>query len=156
MEGCKAVVARILVIASKRGIGTAAALARVAGVAPETISRIRTRDTADFNTVARLAAAAGLELALVPARAAPPETNSKSAALGLQFPYDWSNPGMDDETLIGRVIEKNRFTDVARICKHYGLLKVVSTATKLRLSGRTDIQRTFDNIRAGFGLNAAP
>lgn len=54
---------RITAAARSRGL-TRGALARLAGVRPETVSRIASRGTCDFATLERLAAAAGLQLGL--------------------------------------------------------------------------------------------
>jgi hypothetical protein len=48
----------------------------------------------------------------------------KSVKLGLSGAYDWSNPNMRDDVLIGKVLEKHKFEDVARLCFFYGLPKV--------------------------------
>jgi hypothetical protein len=46
---------------------TAAEIAMRAGLAPETLSRMKARKSADFGAVERMAAVVGLELKLVPA-----------------------------------------------------------------------------------------
>jgi hypothetical protein len=48
----------------------------------------------------------------------------KSVKLGLSGAYDWSNPNMRDDVLIGKVLEKHKFEDVARLCFFYGVPKV--------------------------------
>ena len=48
----------------------------------------------------------------------------KSVKIGLSGGYDWSNPNMRDDVLIGKVLEKHRFEDVARLCFYYGVPKV--------------------------------
>ena len=48
----------------------------------------------------------------------------KSVMLGLSGAYDWSNPNMRDDVLIGKVLEKHKFEDVARLCLFYGVPKV--------------------------------
>lgn len=58
-----ATLARIADAAKSQGLSRRA-LARRAGVRPETVSRIASRGTCDFATLERLAAAAGLRLAL--------------------------------------------------------------------------------------------
>jgi transcriptional regulator with XRE-family HTH domain len=55
-------------------------------------------------------------------------TNQTSHKLGLDFPYDWSNPGMPEDTLIAKVLEKARFADVSRIFAHFGHDRVTQTA----------------------------
>lgn len=52
--------------------------------------------------------------------AAPQNTNRKSQALQLSFPYDWSNPSMKDEVLIDSVLERGIFEDIVRIYAAYG------------------------------------
>lgn len=48
---------------------TAAAIAVRAGLAPETISRMKARKSADFGAVERMAAVVGLQLTLMPKQA---------------------------------------------------------------------------------------
>jgi hypothetical protein len=50
---------------------------------------------------------------------------SKSEALSLSFPYDWSNPDVDDETFIYVVLEKTIYTDIVKIMINYGAKKVL-------------------------------
>jgi transcriptional regulator with XRE-family HTH domain len=54
-----------------------------------------------------------------------------SQKLGLDFPYDWSNPGISDTALIGKVLDKARFMDVSKIFAHYGHDRVGSAAADL-------------------------
>ena len=58
-----ATLTRIADAAKSKGLGRGA-LARLAGVRPETVSRIASRGTCDFATLERLAAAVGLRLGL--------------------------------------------------------------------------------------------
>lgn len=66
--------------------------------------------------------------ALIPAwlRTAIEQVNAprKSVKIGLSGAYDWSNPNIRDDVLIGKVIEKHKFEDVARLCFYYGVPKV--------------------------------
>jgi len=66
--------------------------------------------------------------ALIPAwlRTAIQQANAprKSVKIGLSGAYDWSNPNIRDDVLIGKVLEKHRFEDVARLCFYYGVPKV--------------------------------
>ncbi len=48
---------------------TAAAIAVRAGLAPETLSRMKARKSADFGAVERMAAVVGLQITLVPQQA---------------------------------------------------------------------------------------
>jgi len=75
-----------------------------------------------------LASEVNVYAAMIPAwlRTAVQQTNSprKSEKIGLSGAYDWSNPHMKDDVLIGKVLEKYQFEDVARLCFYYGLPKV--------------------------------
>ena len=44
----------------------------------------------------------------------------QSEKLGLDFPYDWSNPAISDAALIGKVLDRARFMDVSKTFAHYG------------------------------------
>lgn len=54
-----------------------------------------------------------------------------SQKLGLDFPYDWSNPAISDTALIGKVLDKARFMDVSKTFAHYGHARVERAATDL-------------------------
>jgi transcriptional regulator with XRE-family HTH domain len=69
--------------------------------------------------------------------------------LQLEFPYNWSNPDMPDDTLIRKVLDKGRFHDLAVICKKYGLAHVRELAAD-QLSSSPSLQRSFANIEQGF------
>ena len=53
---------------------------------------------------------------------------SKSRRLGLSRPYDWSNPNINDDVWIRRVLCQYEFENVARICIHYGWERVARQA----------------------------
>jgi transcriptional regulator with XRE-family HTH domain len=55
----------------------------------------------------------------------------KSEQLGLDFPYDWSNPAISDTALIGAVLSRARFLDVSKIFAHFGMQQVEQVATDL-------------------------
>ncbi len=57
----------------------------------------------------------------------------KSTRLGLDFPYDWSNPAISDEALIGKVLDRARFMDVSKIIAHYGHERVAQVAADLSI-----------------------
>ena len=63
--------------------------------------------------------------ALLPTAARPFEK------LGLDFPYDWSNPAISDTALIGKVLDRARFMDVSKTFAHYGHAQVESVAADL-------------------------
>ena len=54
-----------------------------------------------------------------------------SEKLGLDFPYDWSNPAISDTALIGKVLDRARFMDVSRTFAHYGHAQVEKVALDL-------------------------
>jgi transcriptional regulator with XRE-family HTH domain len=58
----------------------------------------------------------------------------KSKRLGLSFPYDWSNPDIDDAVLIAKVLDKARFTDVSRTIAYFGLNKVEQIAARFGIA----------------------
>lgn len=55
----------------------------------------------------------------------------KSEQLGLDFPYDWSNPAISDRALIGAVLGRARFMDVSKIFAHFGMEQVEQVAADL-------------------------
>jgi transcriptional regulator with XRE-family HTH domain len=57
----------------------------------------------------------------------------KSEQLGLDFPYDWSNPAISDTALIGAVLGRARFMDVSKIFAHYGAPQVEQVAHALAI-----------------------
>ena len=63
-EAFASLLAQILGAASERGI-SAGELARRAGAAPETLSRMKSRGDGDFGLLARLARVAGLRIVAV-------------------------------------------------------------------------------------------
>ena len=60
--------------------------------------------------------------------AAPLQTEPPPHRLGLDFPYDWSNAAMPDETLIAKVLQRARFHDVSKVFAHFGRPKVEQVA----------------------------
>lgn len=54
-----------------------------------------------------------------------------SQELGLDFPYDWSNPGMSEDNFIRSVLTKGRFMDVLRLARHYGVDRIEVVAQEL-------------------------
>ncbi len=44
----------------------------------------------------------------------------------LSMPYDWSNPGMSDETLVISVLRRASFPDLVRVCADFGVASVRS------------------------------
>lgn len=62
-----------------------------------------------------------------------PAPQRPSEQLGLDFPYDWSNPAISDTALIGKVLGRARFMDVSRICAHFGMQRVEQVAAELMI-----------------------
>lgn len=54
----------------------------------------------------------------------------KSESLGLSFPYDWSNPAIDDRVIIDRVVERGIFEDLVKVAARYGLESLQSSAKR--------------------------
>jgi transcriptional regulator with XRE-family HTH domain len=65
---------------------------------------------------------------------ATPAFGLKSERLGLSFPYDWSNPEIDDAVLIAKVLDKARFDDVSRTIAHFGLPEVELVAQRFGIA----------------------
>ena len=74
----------------------------------------------------------------------------KSARLGLDLPYDWSNPAISDAALIGKVLDRARFMDVSRVFAHYGFERVSQVAQDLHIDLTTGVLGTLmPGIRQG-------
>lgn len=118
----------------------------------------RGKPTAELGKVMQALHAAGLELAVVPRRASDstePNLNiSKlSRILNLEFPYDWSNPDMDESTLILLVLEKARFNDVLSVTHHFGIARIVEEAEKRPDLPNPDlINKYLHRIKKGIAL----
>jgi DNA-binding Xre family transcriptional regulator len=112
-------------------------LARRAGVARETVSRLKQRQDADFSLLAKLCQALGLQ---IEAQAAQP--------LKLSFPYNWSNPAMSFDAIIAAILERGLFEDVLEAVRYWGLERVQSAAQTQSLLPQ--VQRMLRNIEVGF------
>ena len=75
----------------------------------------------------------------------------KSAKIGLSGAYDWSNPNIKDDVLIGNVLEKHKFEDVARLCFYYGVPKVKRVFKRRAYEPMTNasVTRMLSNISKG-------
>ena len=75
----------------------------------------------------------------------------KSIKIGLSGAYDWSNPHIKDDVLIGKVLEKHKFEDVARLCFYYGIPKVKKVFKQRRFEPITSasVARMLSNISKG-------
>ena len=75
----------------------------------------------------------------------------KSVKIGLSGAYDWSNPNIKDDVLIGHVLEKHKFEDVARLCFYYGVPKVKRVFKRCAFEPMTSasVSRMLSNISKG-------
>lgn len=63
---------------------------------------------------------------------------TRSVTMDFDFPYDWSNSGnMSDAILISKVLRGQRFMDIARLCKRYGIDQIENLIDS----------RSYDDIR---------
>lgn len=68
----------------------------------------------------------------------------QNVTMDFDFPYDWSNMGeMSDRVLISTVLRGQRFLDIARLCKQYGLDHIEKQAN---LSIYDDIRPKLNSI----------
>ena len=77
------------------------------------------------------------------------QTNRKSENLKLSFPYDWSNPSMNDSVLIDKVVERGLFEDMAKIAFRYGinaLRRAVTSFTARNRAAAPGLTRMLGNI----------
>lgn len=112
-------------------------LARRAGVARETVSRLKQRQDADFSLLAKLCQALGLH---IEAQAAQP--------LKLSFPYNWSNPAMTADAMMAAILERGLFEDVLEAVRYWGLQRVQAISQKHAVSPQ--VERMLRNIEVGF------
>lgn len=73
----------------------------------------------------------------------------KSERLGLSFPYDWSNPDIEDDTLIILVAERGFFVDLCTVCAQFGIDRVRSLAALINPAPPA-LERMLSNIEKGF------
>ena len=78
----------------------------------------------------------------------------KSVKIGLSGAYDWSNPHIKDDVLIGKVLEKHKFEDVVRLCFYYGVPKVKRVFKQREFESITNasVTRMLTNISKGLRL----
>ena len=82
----------------------------------------------------------------------------KSIKIGLSGAYDWSNPNIKDDVLIGHVLEKHKFEDVARLCFYYGVPKVKRVFKRRAFEPMTSasVTRMLGNISKGLQTAKEP
>jgi transcriptional regulator with XRE-family HTH domain len=78
---------------------------------------------------------------------------SISDQLNLEFPYDWSNPEIDDAAFIRMVLAKTRFNDILSIAHHYGIEQLEAEVQHFIDTPQHDIiLKLLSHIRAGIKL----
>lgn len=104
-----------------KGLGLRAA-APLAGVGVRFLSEFeKGKATVALGKVLDALHAAGLDLAVVPRRANGGEAQTPySRRLNTEYPYDWSNPRMDEGVFIRKVLEAARFNDVLKVVAFFG------------------------------------
>ena len=151
----------VLVAARGKGLDQGA-LARAARVAPETISRAKTRGNIELKTLTALAEAAGVELR-VQAVAAPPgagggRQQQRASLADPRWGIAWSNPDMDAGALITNALLKGAYGAILEAAAAYGIDRVrgrwgqVKGARPARMSkqARASVERILGNIAKGF------
>jgi DNA-binding phage protein len=123
------------VLAAARRVGMdQSKLAEVAGLAPETLSRSKKRKSMEVQTLAALAQAAGLELAIQqrktrarvqshPAPSLPPRKAEASANPPLSDPrwgLSWSSQSPKPEALVRNALKKGNYALVLQAVLEYG------------------------------------
>ncbi len=115
----------------------------------------RGKETAEIGKVLGVLHGLGLDLAVVPresgsTRVTQQNVHSYVHELGLEFPYDWSNPGMSEDVLIHNVLEKGRFMDVLRLVKYFGIERIESEARDfVDAPNGPRLNQILERIRAG-------
>ncbi len=112
-------------------------LARRAGVARETVSRLKQRQDADYSLLTKLCQALGLTMEL-----------RQEQPLRLSFPYNWSNPAMSADAMMLAILERGLFDDVLEAARYWGLARLQAVAKDH--SPSLAVQRMLRNIEAGF------
>jgi len=97
--------------------------------------------------------AAGFDLAVIPRSDETINTKPLSEKLGLEFPYDWSNPNMSESTLIALVLEKTRFNDILKIAFNFGLERIIEESRKISDNSKAEIiNKYLRRIEKGIAL----
>lgn len=109
MQTLKVITGKIFSRSKDRG-WSQTELARRAGVALESVSRLRSLSDVDFSLLDKLCAALGLQLAA-----------SDAKPLALSFPCNWSNSAMPADRVIAAVLEQGIFADVLEVARYYGI-----------------------------------
>jgi len=134
-------------------------LARRTGVRRQTIADLENGKNAGSHLLYAVMKELGVRFTLEP-DAAPerearrPDSRRTSApvrgvAHDFDFPYDWPNTGnMPDEILISKVVRGQRFTDIARLCRKYGIDEIEKHLESRSYDDiRTKLNNVMSNIR---------
>lgn len=119
------------------GLGLREAAPR-AGVGPRFLSEFeRGKPTSALGKVMDALHAVGLDLAVVryPSAndAVTVDQNVRlSERIGTEFPYDWSNSKIDENTFIRKVLYAHRFNDVLKIVRYFGFDRIASELPYLK------------------------
>lgn len=135
-----------------------AELARLADVSRATIVGLEngTLNEIGVNRLNRIVAASRIAQRPV---ATPPPSQRKSADLKLSFPYDWSNPAMSDDVLIGKVVERGLFEDMAKIAVRFGvapLRRAVTAFVARNRAAAPSLTRMLANIEQAMQHKTPP
>ncbi len=112
------------------------------------------KTTSQIGKIIEALHASGLDLAVVARAKNNIESAGNSQKFKLEFPYDWSNPNMEESTLIGLVLEKARFNDVLKIVYKFGLEQVSNEAEDLQDQSHKDLISKYLN-RIEIGMKEA-
>lgn len=108
------------------------------------------KTTSQIGKIIEALHASGLALAVVARAKNTTESACNSQTLKLEYPYDWSNPNMEESTLIALVLEKARFNDVLKIVYEFGLEPVRNEAEGLQdQSHKNLISKYLNRIETG-------
>ena len=155
------VLGSILRAGSSQGLDQAA-LARAAGIAPETISRAKRSGNVELRTLSALAGAAGLELRAEPTSptSSPSDagTRGRSSLADPRWGIAWSNRDMTRQALVANALLNGAYAPILEASAEYGIdfvraqWKALQSARDgriaKRLRARTD--RILNNIEVGF------
>jgi transcriptional regulator with XRE-family HTH domain len=103
--------------------------------APQRRKRARTKTAEVLSNASQRASLVEPQVKLASTLTRPSSTPSlrKSEQIGLDFPYDWSNPSISDTALIAAVLGRARFMDVSKIFAHFGAAQVEQVAADLSI-----------------------
>lgn len=150
---------QILHAAKSRGMDQAE-LARAAGIAPETVSRAKKRDSFDISTLSCLAKAAGYCLGLEATHSDEGSSPQPYHLHPLAHPsrgLTWSNPNASPKALTKNALAKRSFDLILQASLEYGIDYVkeqwadmlADQSLGITKSAADDIDRQIRNIKTG-------